>query len=232
MVFNDDFLREVACVAVEIEMRSIPTLDEIKLLPSVANDEIKDKLSLQLQSGILRPDAVAMGWRYYVKRTAAVLIIGTTLTSLIAPNQVMAACQKIVEVIQTVYREYTQLDYYSHAESSTEWKPLQITYLPQNMSKVPEESVEKRNATYSVYKADEKYFIIEQIMITEQSNRTENIDTENAIINRINRQGDTVLLISKNGMIQFVWMHGNYEIRGKTTLDEDELIRILNGIVL
>ena len=90
----------------------------------------------QLRACTLPHKRAALGWPYYVRRTAAVLFLCLVLTCVAMPEAVMAGYQRLVEIVETIFEDYTEFRYRPEAVEKTEFIPLKLGYLPEEMEEV------------------------------------------------------------------------------------------------
>ena len=187
-------------------------------------------INRQLKQGQLRPYPVRMGWQYYSKRGAAVLLLGAALTTAAVPDAVQTACRKIIETVETVFVQYTEFRYTSHAAADTPFVPLVLQYMPDGLAEVDRQ--QNANSLYILYVEEgiTRYFDIDQDLLTENSGSVYIVDTENARQETVWIHNEAVTFIYKEKRIHFIWLHHAYRISGQTNLSKEETIKILEQI--
>ena len=131
----------------------------------------------QLRACTLPHKRAALGWPYYARRTAAVLFLCLVLTCVAMPEAVMAGYQRLVEIVETIFEDYTEFRYRTEAVEETEFVPLRLGYLPEGM-----EEVERDETTISldvVYQGKQKEYVrIDQRIMKENDKTTYVVDTK------------------------------------------------------
>lgn len=187
------------------------------------------QLFVQLQTGTLKPSAARLGWPYYLRRSIAAILLCFLLACVTMPEAVLAGYQKLIEVVEYVFEEYTEFRYRSDVEGDMEFKPLKLGYLPEEMVEVKRE--EKMNSIDLVYEDEEKkYFIIYQKFIIDNFDSTYAIDTENISCEIVLLDNEEVKIILREQEIYFVWIRKDCRVIGQTNLSKQELIKILSQI--
>lgn len=187
-------------------------------------------INRQLKQGRLRPYPVRMGWQYYSKRGAAVLLLGAALTTAAVPDAVQAACRKIIEAVENVFVQYTEFQYTSHAAADTPFVPLVLQYMPDGLAEVEREQDD--DSLHVLYANGDltRYFNVNQEIITENDSMVYGVDTEDARQEYIWLQGEEIRFIYKKNRIHFIWLHHAYHISGQTNLSKEETIAILQQL--
>jgi len=183
-----------------------------------------------VEAGNVKHAKARMGWQYYTKRSMAAVIVCFLLTCAVMPEVVMAGCQKILSIIETVFEEYTEFHIVSNIGGKSQFNPITLNYLPEGVTEAGRE--EHDTVLRLVYQNEEgeNLLIINQRTFSKDAEHNYIADTEDAQIEYYTIQNEPVQMIIKGGIIQFLWGHGAYFINGQTTLPMDELIRILNNV--
>lgn len=187
----------------------------------------------QLRACTLPHKRAALGWPYYVRRTAAVLFLCLVLTCIAMPEAVMAGYQRLVEIVETIYEDYTEFRYRTEAVEETEFIPLRLGYLPEEMEEVQRDETKK--SMDLVYKDKKKqFFKINQRMIEEIDKTTYVVDMGKIPVDldREGRENIQFIYQEKNGRerIQVVWLYDKYRITVQSNLPEEEIVKIINHI--
>ena len=89
----------------------------------------------------------------------------------------MAGYQRLVEIVETIFEDYTEFRYRTEAVEETEFVPLRLGYLPEGMKEV-----ERDETTISldvVYQGKQKEYVrIDQRIMRENDKTTYVIDME------------------------------------------------------
>lgn len=161
----------------------------------------------QLRACTLPHKRAALGWPYYVRRTAAVLFLCFVLTCVAMPEAV----------------------------EETEFVPLRLGYLPEGMEEIKRYEVIKRvNLVYE--NKQEQYFRIDQKLIDENDKTTYIIDLEKmpAGLEVTKRKNMRFVCQKKYNeeQINVIWQYERYRIAIQSNLPEEEIVKIINEIEL
>lgn len=158
----------------------------------------------QLRACTLPHKRAALGWPYYVRRTAAALFLCLVLTCVAMPEAVMAGYQRLVEIVETIFEDYTEFRYRPEAVEKTEFIPLKLGYLPEEM-----EEVERDKTTYIVDMGS--------IPADLDSARRENIRF--VYPEKYNEK-----------RVWVIWLYEGYRVVIQSNLPEEEIVKIINHI--
>ena len=229
MKLNDDILSRAATLVRDDKMNS---LLEYETYPTHEFSETFEQnmqgLIDKLGKGEIKPYKVSMGWQYYVRHGMVAVLICFLLICAAAPQAVIAGYHKLVEIIETVVTEYTEYRYQVNETVDDALQQVTFGYLPNGM-----EIVKERNtpSSYHVeYEIGDKYFALEQRLIMQENNLSYVVDTENAIVEKDNINDEEIIYIYKDGIYNYVWIHGNYHIKGDSNLAIEEIAKILENI--
>ncbi len=187
----------------------------------------------QLRACTLPHKRAALGWPYYVRRTAAVLFLCLVLTCVAMPEAVMAGYQRLVEIVETIFEDYTEFRYRTEAVEETEFVPLRLGYLPEGM-----EEVERDETAISldiIYQDKQKqYFEIDQKIIGKNDKTTYIIDLRKISSDLDSEELENLKFVDKekygDGRIRVVWLYEQYRITVQSNLSEEEIVKIINHI--
>lgn len=189
------------------------------------------ELCTQVRQGKVPQAAIHMGWQYYAQRGAAVLLLGAVLTVLAMPEVVQAAYQKLIESVETVFDTHTEFRFTSHASADSEFVPLTITWLPEDLVEV--ERTERPGRVcyeYETQETGDRYFVLFQDYMKPGSSFEYGIDTEDAEQEIVYIRQSEVRLVHKDGKTNFIWYNDSLFITGQSNLDTDQIVKILNGL--
>lgn len=229
MKLNDELLSRAATLVRDNKMRS---LSEYETYPAHEFSETFEQnmqgLIDKLGKGKIKPYKVSMGWQYYVRHGLVAVLVCFLLTCFAAPQAVMAGYYKLVEIIETVVTEYTEYRYQVNETVNDQFQQVTFGYLPDGMEIVKERNTER---SYHIeYEKDGKYFTLEQRMIVQENNLSYVVDTENAIVEKDRIKGEEVIFVYKDDVYNYVWLHGNYHIKGDSNLELAEIKKILLNV--
>ena len=227
MKLTEEQLRRAAKLAQQKDLARLPECDTIAI--SSRMEQKMQNLIKQMQHGEIEPARAAMGWRYYTRNSIAAVLICFLLTCAAMPQAVIAGCQKLIQMVETVFEEYTQQEYTSNASADIQFVPVTFGYIPEEMIETEREETADslRIALESLEK--DKVFVLRQELLTEDTISTYIVDTEDAGTETLLILGEPVEFIQKNGQIKFVWNHTAYRITGKTNLPIKEVTKILEA---
>lgn len=230
MKLTDEQLRRAAILAREKELSQLPNSKDCPSYPFSAEFEARIKEILaQLEQGTLKAKLVRMGWQYYTKRGAAAILICVLLTCAAMPEAVMAGYEKLVEMIETIFEEFTEFRFATSTYTREEFIPATLTYLPEGLQEVAYR-VSSNGNIYSRYENGQNYFSLEQIAITEENEVVYLLDTEDAITENVATPHGQATIVSKNGVYQYMLLHNANLLTGDTNLPYAELIKILENL--
>ena len=186
----------------------------------------------EVKCGAVKAAKYSMGFTFYAKQCIAAVLLIFTLSCIAMPETVLAGYHKLIEVIETVFEDYTEYRYRINDDGGIEetFKPLKLGYLPEGMEEV-KITVHENYVRYLFdSKVKDKKLNIYQKLIKANTFATHRVDEEKALIEMIRIHEETVKMIYKDGRITFSWFHDRYVIGGQTNLEKKELILILNDI--
>lgn len=159
----------------------------------------------QLRACTLPHKRAALGWPYYVRRTAAVLFLCFVLTCVAMPEAV----------------------------EETEFVPLRLGYLPEGMEEV--ERDETAISLDIIYQDKQKqYFEIDQKIIGKNDKTTYIIDLRKISSDLDSEELENLKFVDKekygDGRIRVVWLYEQYRITVQSNLSEEEIVKIINHI--
>lgn len=233
MKLSDEKLQYAAKLAAKAELE--PWLDYEAYEEPVFSEKFQQRMQALIENvrvGNVAQDRARLGWQYYSRRGLAAVLLCFLLSCVAMPEAVMAGCRKVIEVVRTVYEEYTEYHFTSREKAEAQLTPLTFGYLPDSLHKNTEEIT---TITYFVDYVDSTgriVFSLEQDLLTENMTSNYIADTEDANVKYGTIKGREVQLIEKKERIQFVWIYEAYCITGQTRLPEEEILRILQNIEL
>lgn len=187
----------------------------------------------QLRECTLPHKRAALGWPYYVRRTAAVLFLCIVLTCVAMPEAVMAEYQRLVKIVETIFEDYTEFRYRPETANEIEFKLLTLRYLPEGMEEIRRHETEKR--VVLVYEDKQKrYFEIDQKLIDKDDKTTYIIDLRKVSFELDSTEEGNLKFVDKekygDGRIRIVWLYDKYRITVQSNLSEEEIMKIINDI--
>lgn len=229
MKLNDDILRFAATMLRDEKMNALPHEKECPV--HTFSDEFEQEMQELIEKvkrGEIRQKRVALGWQYYTRNGLAAVLLCFILTFLAAPEVVLAGYHKLVEIIETVFEDYTEFRYETNESIDTELKKVSFGYLPDILDEC-ESSLNER-LYYVLYQGEDLYFCMEQRKLSEESEMTQIVDTENAVVTIKEINGEGVTFVLKEGVYNYLWVHNQYQISGISNLPVEEIEMILKNI--
>lgn len=230
MKFTEEELWQAATRLQQKQLSQLPPEETCDYELSSATKQKMQELITQVNQGEIAQAPVRMGWQYYARRGTAAVLLCFLLACITMPEVVLAGCQKLIQVVETIFEEYTEFHYTSNVPADTVFMPLTLNYIPDGLKEVERE--ENGKELWIAY-ADHTGKIVldlQQEMLTEDMASGYIVDTEDAQIETVIIQNEEVLWISKGKGIQFIWVHVPYRITGQTKLAQEELTEILQQI--
>lgn len=181
--------------------------------------------------GTVKAAEYIMGWQYYAKQGMAAVLICFLLACAAMPETVLAGYHKLIEVVETIYEEYTEFRYRVNEESNVdeEFKPIKLRHLPESLEEMGRR--ETADSFTVLYMGENDTFLrIHQKNIDINDTTSYAIDTEGAQIKRLDIKGEEIRLIINERESYFIWLHENYRIVGKTNFSEKSIEQILNQV--
>ena len=183
-----------------------------------------------VKRGAIKEAEYRMGATFYIKRSIAAILLVFTMACLTMPETVLAGYQKLIEVIETVFDEYTEYRYRVNDVGAIEeeFRPVKLGYLPEGMELVKERRT--RNNLVILY-MDEKnqYLTINQKKVNGNGEFVYAIDSIDANRDVIKVNDKNIELILEDDELQFIIFYDVYRISGQTNLPSDKLIAIFKN---
>ncbi|MFR6289822.1 MAG: DUF4367 domain-containing protein [Peptococcaceae bacterium] len=230
MKFTEDELRAAAVEARRYMLSQLPDEDSCQHCFSEQFEQDMETLRRKVRANQVAQKQAFLGWPYYARRGIAAVLLCFVLACFTMPETVLAGYRYLIEVIETVWDEYTEFRYHSDASADTEFQPLELQYLPEGMEEVRRE--ERNNGVNAVYENNEKgyYIDIYQRLLTEEYSMNAIMDTEDIGIKTLNIQNGNIKLVFKREQIYFYNIRDEYYINGRTNLTQEDIVKILNNI--
>lgn len=145
----------------------------------------------------------------------------------------MAGYQRLVEIVETIFEDYTEFRYRTETGDKVEFKPLTLEYLPEGMEEIRREEMAKRvNLLYK--DKNGKHIEIDQRVMDKNDRTTYTVDMEQISIDLsfVGRESVKFIDREKYGeeRIQAIWLHDQYRVVIQSNLPKKEIVKIINGI--
>ena len=230
MKFTEDELRAAAVEARRYMLSQLPDEDSCQHCFSEQFEQDMEALRRKVRANQVAQKQAFLGWPYYTRRGIAAVLLCFVLACFTMPETVLAGYRYLIEVIETVWDEYTHFRYHSDASVDTEFQPLELQYLPEGMEEVRREQLD--DGLRIICENEEKgyYFDIYQRVLTEVSKLDAIEDTKDIESKIVIVQDKEIRLNFKEGRIYFSCLYNSYYITGQTNLSEKDIIRIWEKI--
>ena len=230
--FSDDDFDRIAARALQMELDLFDRyLDEPEYTFHEEFTRKMDRLRSDVRQGMVRAAEYSMGVTFYLKRCIAAVLLIFTLACITMPETVLAAYHKIIEVVETVFDEYTEYRYRVNDDGGIEetFRPMKLNYLPEGMEEVWKEETD--NSIDLLYMdAEENYLNIFQKNVIKSNGAVYVFNDENTTDEYVQINGGYIQVAAKNNKISFIGSCDGYKVIGITNLPKVELIKILEQI--
>ena len=188
----------------------------------------------EVKRGAVEAAKYSMGFTFYAKQCIAAVLILFALSCIAMPETVLAGYHKLIEVIETVFEDYTEYRYRVNDDGGIEekFKPLKLGYLPEGME---EQYKIAYNDSIEVSYRDNTnlYLDIYQKSVPIDSKSVYVIDSDGVKGEKIILENGIEVDIFKSieyNEIRYVGKYAEYRITGMTNLSKNVLINILSCI--
>ena len=230
--FSDDDFDRIAVRALQMELDLFDRyLDEPEYTFHEEFTRKMDRLRSDVRQGMVRAAEYSMGVTFYLKRCIAAVLLIFTLACITMPETVLAAYHKIIEVVETVFDDYTEYRYRVNDDGGIEetFRPIKLNYLPEGMEEVRKR--ERWNSIDSLYMdAEEHYLNIYQKEIIKSNGSVYTFNDEDTNKESLRIDRGYIHLVYESDEIRFVGLCDGYKFVGTTNLSKQELIKILEQI--
>ncbi len=232
MKFTEDELRAAAVEVRRYMLSQLPDEDSCQHCFSEQFEQDMEALRRKVRANQITQKQAFWGWPYYARRGIAAVLLCFVLACFTMPETVLAGYRYLIEVIETVWDEYTEFRYHSDASADTEFQPLELQYLPEGMEEVRRE--ERDTSLFILYKDKERgyYLDIYQRVLTQISKLDSIEDNKDVDLKILITQDKKIRLKFKDERIYFSCYVNSYYIDGQTNLPEKDIVEILKRIKL
>ena len=228
-IITEEELREAAREVLEYELAIFDSYNEYP--DHIFHGKFRLNMAAllhEVKRGAVKAAKYSMGFTFYAKQCIAAVLILFTLSCIAMPETVLAGYHKLIEVIETVFEDYTEYRYRVNDDGSIEetFKPLKLGYLPEGMEEIWRT---KQLNTVDIWHMDtnDYYFNIYQKKIEKQDGTVSIVDSDVIISKELRIEDTSIMLNYENEEIYYYFLYDGYAISGITNLDEEELIKIL-----
>lgn len=185
----------------------------------------------EVKRGTVKAAKYSMGFTFYAKQCIAAVLLIFTLSCIAMPETVLAGYHKLIEVIETVFEDYTEYRYRVNDDGGIEetFKPLKLGYLPEGMEEVRRRETE--SSVDFVYVDDKNIYLnINQKRVASDSRLVYTFDNETTI-RKINLENGNVLnLYRDDEEMRYYILIDCYCISGQSILGTEELIKVFEKL--
>lgn len=229
MKLDEAQLSHAAVLVRERQLQQLPDADACpEHVFSDAFEQNMQELMEQIARGEIQQKKAAWGWPYYVRQGLVAVLICFLLACFTMPEAVLAGYHKLIEVVETVFEEYTEWRYETNAIVNDKLEKVTFGYMPETL-KETEESLDER-LYYVLYQGSGYYFCLEQRKLSQESEMTQIVDTEDAFVETKQINGEDVIFAEKDGVYHYIWVHNQYQISGISNLSVCEIEQILHNM--
>ncbi len=229
MKLDDAMLSRAAVLVRDKQLSKLPAETECpQHIFSETFEQDMQELIKRVAQGEVHQKKANPGWPYYVRQGIAAVLLCFAITFMAAPDVVIAGYHKLIEVVETIFEEYTEWRYETTGIINSNLEPVTFGYIPETLQQT--ESSLYEMLYYVFYQGGDNYFCLEQQLLLEESTMTQIVDTENALVSTKQINGEDIVFILKDGIYNYIGVHNQYQISGISNLPEVEIVRILENI--
>lgn len=225
MKLTDELLEQHAAEARDLWLSTLPQQEEVPPHKFSRRFERKMRRLRAEQRRSPRMNRVVHILRYVAACAAVVLCIGGTA---------YAYRIGVIDTIVQVFREYTSITYSSEtAAEDAAFPESTFGYIPEGMVRNEDECMEEKGYFRSTsYKGNNQtQFYLDEMIVDEESNDIQTIDTENAVVKHFTIHNEQAISSEKEETVIIVWTHRNVSYTLITYyLSYDEALKIAEGI--
>lgn len=231
-IITEEELREAAREVLEYELAIFDSYNEYP--DHIFHGKFRLNMAAllhEVKRGAIEAAKYSMGITFYAKQCIAAVLILFTLSCIAMPEAVLAGYHKLIEVIETVFEDYTEYRYRVNDDGSIEetFKPLKLGYLPDEIKLV--KKTKDLKTTLYMYKNDNgQYLNINQKELGENDRVQFWIDASDVRKEEYLVKGQNVEIIYIDDMTYFMSVKDNYRLTGQTNLSVDVLIKIISEL--
>ena len=231
-IITEEELREAAREVLEYELAIFDSYNEYP--DHIFHGKFRLNMAAllhEVKRGAVKAAKYSMGFTFYAKQCIAAVLLIFTLSCIAMPDTVLAGYHKLIEVIETVFEEYTEYRYRVNDDGGIEetFKPLKLGYLPEGMEEV-ENVVTQESIKLVYHNQNRQYFKVYQKEILGRHVLTLSVDKGKDFEEIIETANGEIKLIYEDGYIYFHWLEDNYYISGQTDLNREEVLKIILNI--
>ena len=185
----------------------------------------------EVKRGAVKAAKYSMGFTFYAKQCIAAVLLIFTLSCIAMPETVLAGYHKLIEVIETVFEDYTEYRYRVNDDGGIEetFKPLKLGYLPEGMEEVWREETE--TSVDVVYMdAKKRYLNLFWRNDIENSKAVYVVNNKNIADKYVIAEDCEIFLYFEDDRIRYIEFYDGGHISGQSNLPEEELLKILTNI--
>ena len=227
MRISDDMLRQSAEQARERWLDTLPQRDE---LPRA---EVSKEFQRKMDRLLRRADRVEAGKRLLraAGKIAAALLLFATVSFAMLMTVNAGFREKVLTTVKQVLREYTEYDYIGSQEEVS-LPRLDLSALPEGFTVLSDEQLGQDSRLIHCENSAGIELDIYLTAITQHSTMNMIVDTEDAEVTELKRNGREMTVVSKKGTNILLWEEGAVVISISSRLTVPELLEIIDNLIL
>ena len=188
----------------------------------------------EVKRGAVEAAKYSMGFTFYAKQCIAAVLILFTLSCIAMPETVLAGYHKLIEVIETVFEDYTEYRYRVNDDGGIEetFKPLKLGYLPEGMEEIRRQ--QNKHSIDILYtdktEKKERYLNLFQREVISNSEVLYIADNTNSYVENINLKDASAIIMYDEEEIRFIIQYKNGYILGYAYLSVEEVKKIVYSL--
>ena len=228
-IITEEELREAAREVLEYELAIFDSYNEYP--DHIFHGKFRlDMAALihEVKCGAVKAAKYSMGFTFYAKQCIAAVLLIFTLSCIAMPETVLAGYHKLIEVIETVFEDYTEYRYRINDDGGIEetFKPLKLGYLPEDF-RIIEERRSNTSIKYLFGNDENQYLNINQKELEEKDKVQFWVDASDIRKEIYIIDNQTLQIVIMDDTIYFMMLKNNNRLTGQTNLSIDELIKII-----
>lgn len=225
MKISDEMLRQNAAKARELWLDTLPQKDE---LPDYSvSPAFEENLERLLRKG--RRAEKRKSFFQSLGRVAAVLLLVSALSFAGLMTVDAAFREKVLQVFIQVFPEHTQYDYIGSQEDAM-LPELRLDALPEGFTVLSDEQFQQWVRKIHCENDAGNYLDIDVYVIPANGVKTQQIDTEDAQVSKMDIQGREVTVVSKNGWHILLWTEDSTVFSVSSNIELSYLIPFVEKI--
>ena len=227
MRISDDMLCQSAEQARERWLDTLPQRDE---LPRA---EVSEEFQRKIDRLLRRAARAEVGRRFLrsVGKIAAALLLFATVSFALLTTVDAGFREKVLTTVKQVFRGYTVYDYFGTQEE-VQLPQLDLSALPEGFTVFSDEQLDQDSRLIHCENSAGIELDIYFAAITQHSTLGMIVDTENAEVTELERNGREMTVVTKKGTNSLLWEEGAVAVLISSRLTVPELLEIIDNLNL